>query len=127
MRKVLEGLDDKSANRLSPSEQNRILGNDPAQTYLGLGMVFIVAKRNELAVKALERGLVYDEDNSQISLLLAETLVKLSKGEQALALVERFIERQTSFVEAYELLGQGLEGTQAGEGDHASFGGGGPS
>jgi tetratricopeptide (TPR) repeat protein len=108
--KVLEGLDDKSANRLSPAEQMRILTIDPAQTYLQLGMVFIVAKRNDLAVKALERGLVYDEDNSQISLLLAETLLKLKKGEQALALVDRFIERQTPFVEAYELLSKVLKG-----------------
>jgi tetratricopeptide (TPR) repeat protein len=106
---VLEGLDDKSANRLSPSEQMRILGNDPAQTYLRLGMVFKVAKRKELAVKALERGLVYDEDNSQISLLLADTLVELNRGEQALALVDHFIERQTSFVEAYELLAKVLK------------------
>jgi tetratricopeptide (TPR) repeat protein len=107
--KVLEGLDDKSANRLSPSEQMRILTHDPAQTYLHFGMVFIAAKRNELAVKALERGLIYDEDNSQISLLLAETLVKINKGEQALSLVDRFIERQTPFVEAYELLAKVLK------------------
>jgi tetratricopeptide (TPR) repeat protein len=107
--KVLEGLDDKSANRLSPAEQIRILGNDPAQTYLQFGMIFIVARRNDLAVKALERGLIYDEDNSQISLLLAETLLKLNKGEQALALVDRFIERQTPFVEAYELLAKVLK------------------
>ncbi len=107
--KVLEGLDDKSANRLSPAEQMRILGNDPARPTSSFGMVFLAAKRNDLAVKALERGLVYDEDNSQISLLLAETLLKLNKGDQALALVERYIERQTPFVEAYELLAKVLK------------------
>ena len=102
--KVLSGLDDKSANRLTPIEQFRILGNNPAMAYLNFAMVFLAAKRNDLAVKALERGLVYDEDNSQISLLLADTLLKLNKGEQALALVERHIERQTGFVESYDLL-----------------------
>ncbi len=102
--KVLDGLDDRSANRLSPLDQFRILGNDPATAYLNFGLVFLAAKRYELAVKALERGLVYDEDNSQISLVLADTLLKLNRGNQALALVERHINRQTTFVEAYELL-----------------------
>ena len=102
--KVLDALDDKSANRLSPSDQFRVLGDGPAMAYLNFGLVFLAAKRYELAVKALERGLVYDEDNSQISLVLAETLLKLNKGEQALSLVERHIQRQTPFVEAYELL-----------------------
>ena len=56
--KVLEGLDDKSANRLTPVEQFRILGNNPAMAYFNFAMVFLAAKRNELAVKALEHGLV---------------------------------------------------------------------
>ena len=77
--------------------------------YLNFGMVFLAAKRYDLAVKALERGLVYDEDNSQISLALAETLLKLNKGDQALALVERHIERQTPLVETYELLAKVLK------------------
>ena len=107
--KVLEGLDDKSANRLTPTDQFRILGNNPAMAYFNFGMVFLAAKRNELAVKALEHGLVYDEDNTQISLLLADTLLKLNRGQQALALVDRHIERQTPFVEAYELLARVLK------------------
>ena len=107
--KVLEGLDDKSANRLTPTDQFRILGNNPAMAYFNFGMVFLAAKRNELAVKALEHGMVYDEDNTQISLLLADTLLKLNRGEQALALVDRHIERQTPFVEAYELLARVLK------------------
>jgi tetratricopeptide (TPR) repeat protein len=107
--KVLDGLDDRSANRLSPTDQFRILGNDPATAYLNFGLVFLAAKRNELAVRALERGLVYDEDNPQISLMLADTLLQLKRGEQALALVERNINRQTTFVEAYELLAKVLK------------------
>ena len=107
--KVLTALDDKSANRLSPAEQGRVLGNDPSMAYLSFGMVFLAAKRDELAVKALERGLVYDEDNSQISLVLADTLVKLNNGARALSLLEHHIERQTPFVEAYELLAKVLK------------------
>jgi tetratricopeptide (TPR) repeat protein len=108
--RVLTALDDKSANRLSPANMSRVLGNDPAMAYFNFGLVFIAAKKYDLAVKALERGLVYDDDNSQISLVLADTLLKLNKGEQALALVERNIGRQTSFVEAYELLARVLKG-----------------
>jgi tetratricopeptide (TPR) repeat protein len=107
--KVLAGLDDKSANRLTPVEQFRILGNNPSMAYFNFAMVFLASKRNELAVKALEHGLVYDEDNTQISLLLADTLLKLNRGPQALALVDRHIERQTPFVEAYELLARVLK------------------
>jgi len=107
--KVLAALDDKSANRFSPATLARVLGNDPSMAYFNFGLVFLAAKKNDLAVKALERGLVYDEDNSQISLILADTLLKLNKGPQALALVERFIDRQTSFLEAYELLAKVLK------------------
>ena len=92
-----------------PADQDRILGNDPSTAYLNFGLIFLAAKRDELAVKALERGLIYDEDNPQIALLLAETLLKLNKGEQALALVERArSSRQPQGVEAYELLAKVL-------------------
>jgi len=106
--KVVEALDDKSSNRLSASDQARILGNDPSTAYLNFGLIFLATKRYELAVKAFERGLSYDEDNPQISLVLAETLLKLKRGEQALALVERSIRRQPQGVEAYELMAKVL-------------------
>ena len=54
---VMAGLDDKSANKLSPLDQARILGNEPATAYLNFGMVFLAAKKDDLAVKAFERGL----------------------------------------------------------------------
>ncbi len=79
---VLTGLDDKTANRLSPADLNRILGNDPATAYLNFGNTFLEAKRDDLAVRAFERGLIYDEENPQIPLQLAETLLKQSRGEQ---------------------------------------------
>ena len=107
--KVLEALDDKSANRLSPADLSRVLQDDPAAAYLEFSKVFLLAKKFDLAVKALERGLVYDDSNSQIALLLADTLVTMNKGEQALALIDRHIERQTPFVEFYELLARVLK------------------
>ena len=75
----------RSANRLTGRDQLRVLGNDPAMSYLKFGLIFLAAKRLEPAVKAFERGLVYDEDNPQISLLMADTLLKLNQGERALA------------------------------------------
>jgi tetratricopeptide (TPR) repeat protein len=105
---VMAGLDDKSANRLSPGEQARILGSEPATTYLSFGMVFLAAGKNDLAVSAFERGLVYDEENPQIPLLLAETFLKQNKGAQALALVDRYIKRQPQALEAYELMAKVL-------------------
>ena len=91
-----------------PLDLARILGNEPATAYLNFGMVFLEAKQNDLAVKAFERGLVYDEENPQIPLHLAETLLKQGKGEQALALVEHYIKRQPQALEAYELLAKVL-------------------
>ncbi len=105
---VMAGLDDKAANRLSPLDLARILGNEPANAYLNFGMVFLEAKKDDLAVKAFERGLSYDEENPQIPLHLAETLLKQGKGQQALALVERYIRRQPQALEAYELLAKVL-------------------
>jgi len=106
--KVIEALDDKSANRLTARDQLRVLGNDPAMSYLKFGLIFLAAKRLEPAVKAFERGLVYDEDNPQISLLMADTLLKLNQGERALSMVERSIQRQPQGVESYELLARVL-------------------
>ena len=85
--KVVEALDEKAANRLTPADQKRILGGDEsaaASSYLDFGVVFLAAKRYDLAVKAFLRGLVYDEDDPQLPLLLAQTLLKSGKGEEAL-------------------------------------------
>ena len=104
----MAGLDDKAANRLSPVDLARILGNEPANAYLNFGVVFLEAKQDDLAVKAFERGLIYDEENPQIPLHLAQTLLKQGKGQQALALVEHYIKRQPQALEAYELLAKVL-------------------
>ena len=71
-------------------------------------MVFIAAKRDELAVKAFEHALVYDDDNPQITLVLADTLLRLHKADQAMLMVEKVIKRQPQGVESYELLAKVL-------------------
>ncbi|WP_210420450.1 tetratricopeptide repeat protein [Aquisphaera giovannonii] len=105
---VVKGLDEKAANRLSPVDLARILTNEPATAYLGFGTVLLAANQVDLATRAFERGLVYDEENPQIPLLLAETLLKQDKGAQALALVDRYIKRQPQALEAYDLLAKVL-------------------
>ncbi|WP_165250577.1 tetratricopeptide repeat protein [Paludisphaera soli] len=107
--KVMAELDDKESNKLAPADVARILGNEPASTYRDFGIVFLAAKRDDLAVKAFERGLVYDDSNPQIPLLLAETYLKANQGDKALALVDRYIKRQPQGVEAYELLAKVLK------------------
>ena len=101
--KVMEALDDRKAT-LSPADLARVLGNEPSMAYLNFGLVFITARRDELAAKALERAMVYDADNPQIPMVLAETLLRLRKPDQALTLVDRIIKRQPQGVESYELL-----------------------
>src|SRR5262249_45993312 len=63
-----------------------------------------------LAIKAFERGLDYEPDDAQLPLLLARTLLKVNKGDQALALVERYLKRQPNELDAYTLLAEVLTG-----------------
>jgi tetratricopeptide (TPR) repeat protein len=104
---VLLALDEKATNRLSPADQKRILGGDElaaAATYRDFGLVFLKAKRYDLAIQAFHRGLVYDEEDAQLPLLLAQTLLKAGKGEEALRRVEEYLKRQPQGPEGYELL-----------------------
>ena len=87
---MVESLDHKEANRLSPADIRRILGVDEAAAYQDFGLLFLQAKRYDLAAKSFERGLDYEPDDPQLPLLLAQTLLKLDKGEEAAAMpVER--------------------------------------
>lgn len=102
--RVVATLDEKAANGLSQADQRRILGGDEAAAYQEFGLVFLQAKRYDLAIKAFERGLDYEPDDPQLPLLLGDTLLRVNKGEQALAQVERFLKRQPQGIEGYELL-----------------------
>ena len=104
--KVVEALDDKAANKLSPADQKRILGFDEADAYLQFGLIFTAAKRRDLAIRSFQRGLVYDEDNPQLPLLLAAAYLEDNRGEEALALVERYLKRQPQGRQVYDLLAQ---------------------
>ncbi len=107
--RVIDELDDRSANRLSPNELNRILGNDQAAAYLNFGIIFQAVHRDVLAARAFEHGLVYDPLNPQLAIQLAETLLRLKKPDRALELVERSIGKQPQGLEAYDLMARVLK------------------
>ena len=107
--KVMAELDDRQSMKLTPADVTRILGPEPVAAYLAFGLVFISADRDDLAIKALERGLVYDDTNPQIPLVLAETYLRTNQGPKALALVERFLKRQPQGIEGYDLLARVLK------------------
>lgn len=107
--KVMAELDDRQSMKLTPADVTRILGPEPAAAYLAFGLVFLAAKHDDLALKAFERGLVYDDTNPQIPLLLAETYLKTNQGPKALGLVDRFLKRQPQGIEGYELLARVLK------------------
>ena len=106
--KVVAGLDDKATSRLSPADQARVLGGDESAAYEEFGLVFLEAKKYDLATKAFERGLDYDPDDPELPLHLARTLHKTGHNDQAIGVIERFLKRQPQGVEGYELLGQVL-------------------
>ncbi len=101
--RVIDALDSPEAKKFRPADLGRILGGDEAAAYQEFGLVFLQAKRNELAAKAFERGLDYEPDNPQLPLLLAQTLLKLDKGDDALAYVDKFLKRQPQGIEGYDL------------------------
>ena len=102
--RVVEALDEKSNARLSPSDLRRFLGTDEAQAYLRFGRVFLQAKKNDLALKAFQRGLVYDPDEPLLLLFLSQTYQETGRAAEALATVERFLKRQPRGRETYDLL-----------------------
>ena len=102
--KVVEALDDKSNIRLTPGELRRFLGTDEAQAYLRFGRVFLQAKKSDLAIKAFQRGLVYDPDEPLLLLWLSQTYLEAGRPEEALSYVERFLKRQPRGRETYDLL-----------------------
>ena len=101
---MVEALDDKSNVRLSPAELRRFLGTDEAQAYLRFGRVFLQAKKTDLAIKAFQRGLVYDPDEPLLLLFLSQTYLEAGRADEALAFVERFLKRQPRGRETYDLL-----------------------
>ncbi|GAC1473392.1 MAG: hypothetical protein NVSMB9_21920 [Isosphaeraceae bacterium] len=113
--RVMAALDHKAATRLSQADQRRILGGNEAEAYQEFGLVFLQAKRLEQAVTAFQHGLSYNPDDPQLPLLLAQTLLTLGKGTDALAQVEAFLKRQPQGVDGYELLAKILTSLKRGD------------
>ncbi|HEV3122178.1 MAG TPA: tetratricopeptide repeat protein, partial [Isosphaeraceae bacterium] len=107
---LLVALDDKAANKLSLGDQRRILGLDreAADSYLIFGTVLLDAKRNDLAVRAFERGLVYKPDDPQLIHMVSRALLAAGKNAEALEHAEQFVHMQPQQREAYEMLVQSL-------------------
>jgi tetratricopeptide (TPR) repeat protein len=101
---VVEELDAKTADRLSPADLRRILGGDEAEAYVRFGAVFVGANRYPLAIKAFQRGLAYDPDHPELPRLLAEALLQSGQAEPALKVLEDFLRRQPQGREPYLLL-----------------------
>ena len=106
--KLMDALDDRAANNLSPQDLARILqGSEPpahADAYVKFGDTFLKAKRFDDAIRAFRRGLIYKADHAVLPRLLAESLFKSGKAEDALAVLEPFLKKQPIGSEPYELL-----------------------
>jgi tetratricopeptide (TPR) repeat protein len=105
---VLNALDEKAANELSPADLQRILGfgSEAADSYLAFGEVLLDAKRYDPAIKAFQRGLVYKSNHPELSMKLTRALTESGKPEEALALVERLVNQHPQQREVYVLLTQ---------------------
>jgi tetratricopeptide (TPR) repeat protein len=106
--KLLEALDSKAANELAPADERRILGGNPAEAYLTFGAVLLEAKRYEMAIKALRRGLVYAPDQPLLTTQLAGALLEADKPADALEVAERFVKQHPEQREGYSLLARSL-------------------
>ncbi|WZO96744.1 tetratricopeptide repeat protein [Isosphaeraceae bacterium EP7] len=106
---VMAALDDRAAIAFTNADLRRILGVSEANTYLEFGRVFLTAGRVPLAIQAFERGLTYDPDHPLIPLILAETQLDNKQGAAALAVIDRYLKRQPSGREPYDLLVKILE------------------
>jgi tetratricopeptide (TPR) repeat protein len=91
-----------------PAEQKLILGNDEAESYRKYGVVFLAAKRYDLAAKAFRRGLIYDPDDAELPRLLAQALLKAGRPDEALATLEPLLKGRPPGRDAYDVLAQVL-------------------
>lgn len=104
--RVLKALDQKAANNLSLIDQRRLLGFDEATAYAAFGEIFQKAGRDELAVVAFRRGLIYDPNHPLLPRLLAQSLLDAGRPDEALGVLESFLKRQPQGREPYELLAE---------------------
>lgn len=113
--KMIDALDEKAVNRLSPSELDLVLGDDPARSYMAFGELFVQARRYDLAITCFERGLSSEPDNPLLPGLLARTLLTAGRPADALATLEPFLKEQPSGSESYDLLAEILIALKRGD------------
>ncbi len=104
--RLMNALDDRAANNLSPEDQARILEGDEASAYAKFGDTFLKAKRTDYAILAFRKGLIYKPDHAVLPRLLAEALYRSGKKDEALAVLEPFLKRLPTGSESYELLSE---------------------
>ena len=102
--RVVLALDDKANAKLSNADLARFLGDDAAAAYHRFGRVFFGAGKVDLAIRAFLRGLVYDPDDPALILAITEAYDVAGKPAEALVYLEKFIDRQPSGRESYDLL-----------------------
>lgn len=107
--KVLEALDGKTGNRLTPADRRRILGDEEAVAYVKFGGLFHRAGRRDLALRCFRRAEVYDGENPQIPMLEALVLLEDNRAAEALGAIDRAIARRPSGREAFDTLAQVLK------------------
>ena len=108
-KKVLDALDTKVGNRLTPADQRRILGEDEAVAYVRFAEVFRKAGRLDQAIRCVRRAEVYDEANPIYPLMLAYLLVQDNRAAEALAEVEKALKHHPKGREAYDELAKVLK------------------
>ncbi len=106
--KVVDAIDAKAGNALTPADRRRILGEEEAAAYIKFGDLFRKAGRRDLALKSLRRAEVYDDANPLIPLLTALALLDDNRAPEAMVAVERALKRQPRGRDA-EILAQVLK------------------
>lgn len=109
LKKVLDALDSKVGNRLTPADQRRILGEDEAVAYVRFAEIFRKAGRLDQAIRCVKRAEVYDEANPLFPMLLSELLLQDNRAPEALTEVEKALKRQPKGREAYDALAKVLK------------------
>lgn len=108
LERTVQALDERDALRLTQGDLERILGDDPADSYRQFAAILYAAGRPEGAEKALRRGLTYKPDDDGLTLNLAEAQQKAGKSQEALATLEPLLARFPEDLRPYSLLAEAL-------------------
>lgn len=104
--RLLDALDAKTAARFTTGEQDLILGPDAGEAYRRFGEVFFNTRNYDRSIVAFRRSMAYDPDDPQTPLLLAQALLRSSKGDEALELLEPIVAARPIGRLAFDVLAQ---------------------